>query len=131
MTPGGGFAARLRPFRTRASALPMSPVEGRLTRLVGLALEARGCHAAVGDRCLLLSNSGARAEAEVVGFSGDRLLLMPTGRADGLEPETRVVPSRRAGAVAVGDGLLGRIVDGAGLPHGNGRRVRGYAPRTP
>jgi flagellum-specific ATP synthase len=116
MTPGQGFAARLRPFRSRASALPMSPVEGRLTRLVGLALEARGCHAAVGDRCLLLSNNGARAEAEVVGFSGDRLLLMPTGRADGLEPETRVIPSRRAGAVAVGDGLLGRIVDGAGVP---------------
>ena len=73
------FSRRLRDYAGRAAVLPMSPVEGRLTRLVGLALEARGCHAAVGDRCLLLSASGVRTEAEVVGFSGDRLLLMPTG----------------------------------------------------
>jgi flagellum-specific ATP synthase len=79
-------------------------------------LEARGCHAAVGDRCTLLSGNGARTEAEVVGFSGDRLLLMPAGRAEGLEPDTRVVPTRRSGTVAVGDALLGRIVDGAGAP---------------
>ncbi len=110
------FGRRLRRYAGRAAALPMSPVEGRLTRLVGLALEARGCHAAVGDRCLLLSGNGVQTEAEVVGFSGDRLLLMPTGRADGLEPDTRVIPSRRAGTVQVGDALLGRIVDGAGAP---------------
>ncbi len=111
-----GFAARLGPYRARAGALPLPPVEGRLTRLVGLMLEARGCHAAVGDRCTLLSGNGARTEAEVVGFSGDRLLLMPAGRAEGLEPDTRVVPTRRSGTVAVGDALLGRIVDGAGAP---------------
>jgi len=110
------FSRRLRDYAGRAAVLPMSPVEGRLTRLVGLALEARGCHAAVGDRCLLLSGSGVRTEAEVVGFSGDRLLLMPTGRADGLEPDTRVIPFRRAGTVQVGDAMLGRIVDGAGAP---------------
>ena len=112
----GGFTAKLRPYHVRAASLAPPPVEGRLTRLVGLALEARGCHAAVGDRCLLLTANGTRAEAEVVGFSGDRLLLMPTGRADGLEPETRVVPSRRAGSIPVGDALLGRIIDGSGAP---------------
>ena len=111
-----GFAERLRPYQARAAGLPTPPVEGRLTRLVGLMLEARGCHAAVGDRCMLLSGNGARTEAEVVGFSGDRLMLMPTGHADGLEPDTRVVPTRRSGTVAVGDALLGRIVDGAGVP---------------
>lgn len=115
MTPPG-LATRLRNYHTRAGAIALPPVEGRLTRLVGLMLEARGCHAAVGDRCMLLSAKGVRAEAEVVGFSGDRLMLMPTGRADGLEPDTRVVPSRSSGMVAVGDGLLGRIVDGAGAP---------------
>jgi len=111
-----GFAARLRPYQSRAATLQLPPVEGRLTRLIGLMVEARGCHAAVGDRCMLLSGNGARTEAEVVGFSGDRLMLMPTGHADGLEPDTRVVPTRRSGTVAVGDALLGRIVDGAGMP---------------
>ena len=111
-----GFAARLQAFTARAAAIPPPPVEGRLTRLVGLMLEARGCHAAVGDRCALVTGSGASTEAEVVGFSGDRLLLMPTGHAEGLEPDTRVVPARRAGTVGVGDALLGRIIDGAGTP---------------
>jgi len=111
-----GFAARLRPYQSRAATLQLPPVEGRLTRLIGLMVEARGCHAAVGDRCMLLSGNGARTEAEVVGFSGDRLMLMPIGHADGLEPDTRVVPTRRSGTVAVGDALLGRIVDGAGMP---------------
>jgi flagellum-specific ATP synthase len=116
MNAMGGFAARLRPYRTRASSIGVPPAEGRLTRLVGLALEARGCRAAVGDRCMLVSGNGSRTEAEVVGFSGDRLLLMPTGRADGLEPDTRVVPTRRSSSVPVGDALLGRIIDGSGAP---------------
>ena len=124
-----GFAARLRPYRARAATLPLPPVEGRLTRLIGLMLEARGCHAAVGDRCMLLSGNGARTEAEVVGFSGDRLMLMPTGHADGLEPDTRVVPTSRSGTVAVGDGLLGRIVDGAGTPLDGLGPVGGSAQR--
>jgi flagellum-specific ATP synthase len=111
-----GFQERLRPYLERATALPLPPVEGRLTRLVGLMLEARGCHAAVGDRCALVSGNGTTTEAEVVGFSGDRLLLMPTGHAEGLEPDTRVVPARRAGTVAIGESMLGRIVDGAGQP---------------
>ena len=111
-----GFAARLQAYTARAAAIPPPPVEGRLTRLVGLMLEARGCHAAVGDRCTLVTGTGSSTEAEVVGFSGDRLLLMPTGHAEGLEPDTRVVPARRAGTVGVGDALLGRIVDGAGTP---------------
>jgi flagellum-specific ATP synthase len=115
-SPSTGFGRRLRPYIARSAQLPTPPVEGRLTRLVGLALEARGCHAAVGDRCTLLTRNGTRTEAEVVGFSGDRLLLMPTGRADGLEPDTRVIPARRAGSVAVGDALLGRIIDGSGMP---------------
>ncbi len=92
------------------------PVEGYLTRMVGLTLEAVGCQAAIGDYCDVIASSGARVETEVVGFSGDRLYLMPTGDAHGLEPSSRVVPRQRAGAVPVGPQMLGRIVDGAAQP---------------
>ncbi len=61
--------------------MPPPPVEGVLTRMVGLTLEASGCQAAVGDVCDVLGSDGARIEAEVVGFSGDRLFLMPTGES--------------------------------------------------
>jgi flagellum-specific ATP synthase len=100
----------------RAQDLPAPPVEGSLTRMVGLALEASGCQAAVGDVCDLISGDGARVESEVVGFAGDKLFLMPTGEVHGLAPSARVVPRQRAGSVGVGPALLGRIIDGTGTP---------------
>ncbi len=91
-------------------------VEGKLTRMVGLTLEAVGCRAAIGGRCDVINASGDRIEAEVVGFSGESLYLMPTGDIQGLEPDARVVPTGRFCEAPVGDCLLGRIIDGAGKP---------------
>ncbi len=84
--------------------------------MVGLALEAVGVQAAVGDHCDVQLAHGGNLEAEVVGFSGERIYLMPTGTPHGLEPSASVVPKRRAGMIRVGADLLGRIVDGTGEP---------------
>lgn len=100
----------------RVERVPPPPVEGVLTRMIGLTLEASGCQAAVGDRCDVLAGDGARIEAEVVGFSGDRLYLMPTGDIHGLKPNARVIPRLGAETAAVGPQLLGRVIDGAGQP---------------
>src|SRR5678815_4713055 len=100
-----GLAERIARQVTRATQLPTPPVEGSLTRMVGLTLEASGCQAAVGDVCDLISSDGSRCEAEVVGFSGDKLLMMPTGDVHGLAPSARVIPRQRAGSVRVGPGL--------------------------
>ncbi len=95
---------------------PSLVVQGRLTRMIGLTLEADGCRAAVGDRCRI-SNAGMHAvEAEVVGFSGNSLFLMPTDEPHGLSPNARVTPLGKSADVAVGPGLLGRVLDGAGKP---------------
>ncbi len=91
-------------------------VEGQLTRMVGLTLEATGCQAAVGDRCEVTTGEGSSVEAEVVGFAGDRLYLMPTGDIHGVKPNARVIPLPGASSVKVGPELLGRIIDGAGEP---------------
>ena len=84
--------------------------------MVGLTLEAVGCQASIGDYCDLITSDGFRVESEVVGFSGERLYLMPTGDAQGLGPSARVIPRQRAGTVRVGPELLGRIIDGAAHP---------------
>ncbi|MEO8444049.1 MAG: flagellum-specific ATP synthase FliI, partial [Gammaproteobacteria bacterium] len=91
-------------------------VEGKLARVAGMTLEAVGCEAALGARCLIEGTGGNSVEAEVVGFSGDRLFLMPTSTLAGVMPNARVVPKRSAARVGVGDGLLGRVIDGAGNP---------------
>ncbi len=112
---GDRWARRLAWQRDRARE-PGVVVQGKLSRVAGMTLEAVGCEAALGARCLIESNGGAQVEAEVVGFSGDRLFLMPTGTLAGVMPNARVVPTRSVAQVAVGDGLLGRVIDGAGLP---------------
>jgi len=91
-------------------------VEGKLTRMVGLTLEAVGCRAVIGGRCDVINSTGDRIEAEVVGFSGESLYLMPTGDIRGLEPDARVAPTGRVSEALVGDALLGRVIDGSGKP---------------
>lgn len=103
-------------YRQRLATPPELIVEGKLTRMVGLTLEAIGCRAAVGGRCLVETPHGRVIEAEVVGFAGERIYLMPTGDIHGLEPDCRVIPMGRACSAKVGFGLLGRVIDGGGKP---------------
>jgi flagellum-specific ATP synthase len=102
--------------RERVSHASDVIVEGTLSRMVGMTLEAVGCEAAVGGRCLVDTAEGKQIEAEVVGFSGDKLFLMPTGDIRGVMPGARVIPIRGESSVPVGDALLGRVLDGAGRP---------------
>lgn len=113
------WADRLRAHRQRLDAPQPWLVEGRLVRMVGLTLEAVGCRAAVGGRCLVETADARQIEAEVVGFAHDRLFLMPTGEIHGLEPDCRVIPTGRTCSVRVGFSLLGRVIDGAGNPLDN------------
>ena len=134
---------RLEAYHARLSRSRGPVLEGKLTRMIGLTLEAVGCRAAIGDQCDIVSSSGDHIDAEVVGFSGESLYLMPTGDIRGLEQDARVVPTGKACEAVVGDHLLGRVLDGAGRPldgkgpiHADQRRSltgRTYNPleRTP
>jgi len=90
--------------------------EGVLKRVVGLTLEAVGCEVPLGANCRLQSADGSWVDAEVVGFAGERTFLMPSTEVQGLLPNARVVPVSGRGGVGVGDALLGRVIDGEGVP---------------
>lgn len=105
----------LQEYKSRAAKPVPMTVEGKLTRMVGLTLEAVGCQAAVGAHCLVSSSEGD-IEAEVVGFSGDRIYLMPTSDIRGLYPNARVIPGHGMYEASVGDALLGRVIDASGKP---------------
>ncbi len=100
-------------------------VEGVLRRTVGLAMEAEGCHAALGGRCDVIAADGRRVETQVVGFSGERLFLMPVGDMRGVSPNARVIPVTGAPEVVVSDELLGRVLDGRGKPLDGGSPLGG------
>ncbi|POB71926.1 flagellum-specific ATP synthase FliI, partial [Vibrio vulnificus] len=84
-------------------------------RVVGLTLEATGCRAPIGSLCLVETMTG-QMEAEVVGFSGDNLFLMPSEQIGGILPGAKVTPLTSESGLPVGMELLGRVIDGVGNP---------------
>ncbi|XDF77102.1 flagellar protein export ATPase FliI [Aliivibrio fischeri] len=88
---------------------------GKLVRVVGLTLEATGCRAPIGSSCLVETVNGV-IEAEVVGFSGENLFLMPSEQVSGVLPGAKVTPIADGSGIPVGMELLGRVVDGVGNP---------------
>jgi type III secretion protein N (ATPase) len=100
----------------RAASRDLLPVRGRVTRVAGLAVEVAAGGARLGDRVEIHSPGRGSLAAEVVGLREERLLLLPLGEAAGIGVESEVVPAGAPLAVRVGEGLVGRIVDGLGRP---------------
>ncbi|MGM0633469.1 MAG: flagellar protein export ATPase FliI [Pseudomonadota bacterium] len=110
------LAQRLRAYQPVHDARIEPVIEGHLTRVVGLTLEAVGCRVSLGSRCLIGHDEDSMIEAEVVGFDGPRIFLMPLTGIAGLQPGARVIPAPDAAPLRVGPGLLGRVLDGFGQP---------------
>lgn len=109
--------------RARRELATLNPVRvsGRVTDVIGLVVEATGPGAPLGSVCAI-GRPGERALGpdailgEVVGFRTGRVLLMPLADLAGVAPGSRVELVRERPLVRVGDGLLGRVIDGLGRP---------------
>ena len=110
------LAQRIRQYQPRQAPRLAPLVEGRLTRVVGLTLEAVGCNVVLGGRCCVTDGSGREIETEVVGFDGARIYLMPLCSIDGLQPGAKVIPIQGGQELTVGTELLGRVLNGLGQP---------------
>ncbi len=100
----------------RASALRLdaAPVRtGALVSYDGLLMQATGIAVPVGTVCRVGEHG---TEAEVIGFRGDTCMLMALGDRAELVPGARVEPVSNQTMIAVGPGLLGRVIDGNGRP---------------
>ena len=101
----------------RIPGVPRFAHYGRVTRLVGLVIEASGLEVGLGELCRVTSLVDDRSIlAEVVGFHERGVLLMPLGEMDGLHPGSSVQPLGRSFGVDVGPGMLGRVLNGLGHP---------------
>jgi FliI/YscN family ATPase len=95
----------------------LSPLSGRVVRVVGLLIESDGPHARVGEVCEVVGGPGdAPLAVEVVGFQNGRLLSVPLGDTSGIRPGARLVARGRFASVPVGNELLGRVIDAFGRP---------------
>lgn len=116
---------------SRIGDLPRLTRLGRVTRVVGLVIEAAGLDVGLSELCRVTSlNEQKSVLAEVVGFHERGVLLMPLGDIDGLHPGSSVTPLGRSFGADVGPGLLGRVLNGLGHPiDGKGRLD--HAQRVP
>ncbi|WP_440285301.1 flagellar protein export ATPase FliI [Eshraghiella crossota] len=91
---------------------------GRVSKVIGLTVESIGPDAKLNDVCkiLLRDKPGQHINAEVVGFKDNRIVLMPFENVDGIGPGCIVENTNEALSVNVGEGLLGKTVDGLGVP---------------
>ncbi len=108
------LAERLSQYKTHGLTT-RAIAAGKLVRVVGLTLEAIGCRAPIGSLCKVETLNG-EMEAEVVGFSGDNLFLMPSEQITGVLPGAKVIPMTGDSGLPVGMELLGRVIDGVGNP---------------
>jgi type III secretion system H+-transporting two-sector ATPase len=107
----------LQPYIEAIEWLSPFEVRGRVTELVGLLIRAAVPGARVGEVCLVHSPKRTKPlRAEVVGFSGSEVILMPLGDIQDVEMGAEVVPTGQALTVRVSDSLLGRVLDGLGDP---------------
>ncbi len=117
MMPQPEGALSLGPYLAKLREVEPAPVFGHVTRVVGLVVESQGPRARVGDVCELRRAEGGEVlPVEVVGFRDGRLLSVPLGDTAGIRPGDRIVARGGVLPLAVGDGLLGRVIDGLGRP---------------
>lgn len=90
---------------------------GKITEIIGLIIEADGPKSSIGDLCYIYNSHNSKPVwAEVVGFKENRILLMPLGSMEGIQPGAIVVNTGSSLRVSVGEQLLGRVLDGLGNP---------------
>ncbi|MBW1900927.1 MAG: flagellar protein export ATPase FliI [Deltaproteobacteria bacterium] len=90
---------------------------GAVTKVVGLVAEAHGIASRLGSVCDIYPKGNIPAiKAEVSGFRDNRVLLMPLEETRGIGPGSRVVATDQKALIGVGEGLLGRVIDGLGNP---------------
>jgi flagellum-specific ATP synthase len=130
------WKAYLQDCRELLSIAEPMQVSGRVTRVAGLVMEAVGLKLPVGSACTVPLPNGSQLDAEVVGFDGNRIFLMPQSDIEGIVPGARVFPveviptlpglgqvnhprrrpSDRTRHLPVGESLLGRVLDSNGRP---------------
>jgi flagellum-specific ATP synthase len=107
-------------YTTLLNRLQPVRMEGEIVELVGLIVESRGPAAAMGDFCEIRTRSGRSIRTQVIGFRDGRVLSMPLEETDGLSLGDRIVSRGGECDVEVSIQLLGRVLDGFGMPMDGG-----------
>jgi flagellum-specific ATP synthase len=116
-------------YKDIISSVDTLSYKGRVEEVRGLIVESLGPDVRMGEICFIEVPGVGDIAAEVVGFSGSKVYLMPYSHIEGIYPGCYVRATGRMLRIAVGDGLIGRVVDGKGDPmdgHGKIKALTEY-----
>lgn len=120
-TPSAPYRLDLERLTQRLDRVTPARVLGRVHEVTGMVLRASIPGVVIGD---LVEVERARSTepllAEVVGFRGERVVLMPLGDVRGVGPESTVRATGEQLTIQCGAGLMGRVLDGLGRPMDGG-----------
>lgn len=102
-------------YESKLRAIDPIKVKGRISKVIGMVMESNGPYASLGDLCYIRSRD-KKYRAEVIGFRDNRVLLMPLNDIEGVSPGCVVIATGTPLTIKVGDGLLGRVLNGLGQP---------------
>lgn len=113
----------LEKYKNLVEHTEMIKYSGRVSKLIGLTIEANGPAVEIGEVCKIFALKGnSFITAEVIGFRDNVVVLMPFGDMTGIGPGSKVVATGSYLSAEVGEALLGRVLDGLGKP------IDQYAP---
>jgi flagellum-specific ATP synthase len=90
--------------------------QGRVTQVIGPLVESEGPFCSVGEMCEITDSNGRILSGEIVGFRDKTVLSMPLELPRGIRYGDRVTTWCARPTIRVGNGLLGRVIDGGGQP---------------
>ena len=117
-------ALDLSPYIAQVRNAELLPWTGEVAEVVGMLVASKGPAVAVGDFCEVATSSGRRIRTQVIGFRNGHVLSMPLEEIDGVQLHDRIVARQDEARVAVGPGLIGRVLDGFGRPLDRGPRIQ-------
>lgn len=109
---------------------PRVSCSGSVVRLTGLTVESAGPQIGIGKLCSIQLDDGREIFAEVIGFRSGNVIMMPLENTDGISPGNKVYPLTVPRQIAVGECILGRVLDGLGRPIDGKGVVVGHTVRA-
>lgn len=90
---------------------------GKIDKVIGMMIESIGPECKVGDLCKIYGKSKQKyIKAEVVGFKGNKVVLMPYDEAEGISAGNLVETTHTALTIGISDDLIGRVINAMGEP---------------
>ncbi|MBD3169317.1 MAG: FliI/YscN family ATPase [candidate division Zixibacteria bacterium] len=113
-------------YRPLIEDTPEYFLSGRVTRSIGLIYQATGLKASVGQICeISTGNRGERVIAEVIGFNGDKIILMALDDSVGIMPGAEIKLTTSPLMARISPSIIGRVIDGLGNPIDGKGPIRG------